>query len=197
MNKPTPLQLKPNEITKLFYQANAGEKQAMDQLIEILYLELKTIASSRKANISGNNTLNTTALVNETWLKLQKSEIKYNNKNHFLSLAAIAMRQILLDTVKSKARKKRPSFVSIDSASKINASTIEDEAEWFYQLDLILNNLEQHSARKAAIFNLKFFCGLTLAEIADVFNISVKTAQRDWETSKQIISNTIQLNLQK
>jgi len=188
------MQVNPSEITQLFLQANAGEQKATDQLVTILYNELKAMASSRRVKFSDNHTMNTTALVNETWIKLKKSDLKYNNKNHFLSIAATAMRQILLDLVKSKNCLKRPKYVSIDTISNVNISTIEEEAEWFYQLDLILNKLERHSSRLATVFNLKFFCGLTLTEIAEFFEISVKTAQRDWEDSKRIISHTFELS---
>jgi len=181
--------LNPSEVTLLFQKANTGEHMAINQLVDILYHELKHIAASRRASFQ-NNTLNTTALVNETWLKLKNSDVKYNNKTHFLSIAAIAMRQILLDAVKNKQRIKRPEMVSNELIEDNHLSTIEEEAEWLYQLDLILIKLEKHSPRRAAVFNLKFFCGLTLTEIAEYFEVSVKTAQRDWEQSKQIISNT-------
>ena len=194
MDNPTlTFQLNPGEVTLLFQKANAGEDQALNQLVDILYLELKQIATSRRGSFQNNNTLNTTALVNETWLKLNNSDVKYNNKSHFLSIAAIAMRQILLDAAKSKQRLKRPNFVSMDTTDKNNLNSIEEEAEWLYQLDAILNKLEKHSPRGATVFNLKFFCGLTLQEVAECLNISSKTAHRDWESAKQIISNTFKL----
>jgi len=183
-----------NHLTQLFVLANQGEKQATDQLLDILYAELKQIATSRRNSFKDNRTLNTTALVNETWLKLKKSEIKYNNKQHFLSLAAIAMRQILLDAAKSKNRLKTPNFVTMEQTSEIKPQSIEHEAEWLYQLDLILVKLEKHSPRRAAVFNLKFFCGFTLNEIAEIFNLSLKTIHREWESAKYIIKTTFELS---
>jgi len=188
-------QLNPGEVTLLFQRANSGEESALNELIEILYYELKQMATSRRNSFQDNKTLNTTALVNETWLKLKNSDIKYHNKAHFLSIAAIAMRQILLDAVKSKQRLKRPNFTSISTQNKDIPSTVEQEAEWLYQLDLILNKLEKHSPRRAAVFNLKFFCGFTLSEIADIYVLSVKTIHRDWESAKHIIKTTFQLSL--
>lgn len=184
----------PGEVTLLFYRVNSGEKKALNELVDILYNELKRIATSRRRSFQDNNTLNTTALVNETWLKLKSSDIKYDNKAHFLSIAAIAMRQILLDSVKKKQRLKRPDFVSISCPKKELHNSIEDEAEWLYQLDLILCKLEKHSPRKAAVFNLKFFCGFTLSEISDIHNLSIKTIHRDWESAKNIIKTTFQLS---
>lgn len=190
-------QINPSEITLLFQKANLGEEHALNKLVDILYDELKHIATSRRHSFQDNETLNTTALVNETWLKLQSSNIKYSNKRHFLSIAAISMRQILLDAAKSKHRLKRPKFVSVATNDMNAMNSIEEEAEWLYQLDLILKKLEKHSPRRASVFNLKFFCGLTLDEIADCLEISSKTAHRDWEKSKQIISTTFKLLAEK
>jgi len=193
--KNTTSELDSGKITLLFQRANFGEEKALNELVDILYHELKFIASSRRSTFQDNQTLNTTALVNETWLKLKSSDIKYNNKAHFLSIAAIAMRQILLDSVKSKKRLKRPDFISISTNNKDIPNTLEQEAEWLYQLDLILSKLEKHSPRKAAVFNLKFFCGLSLGEIAELHNLSIKTIHRDWQKSKYIIKTTFQLSL--
>lgn len=186
--------LNPGEVTLLFQKANSGENHAINQLVDILYFELKQIATSRRASFQDNNTLNTTALVNETWLKLKNSDVKYNNKTHFISIAAIAMRQILLDAAKSKQRIKRPDFITITDTDKEKVNSIEKEAEWLYQLDLILSKLEKHSPRGATVFNLKFFCGLTLSEISEYLEVSTKTVHRDWEQSKQIISTTFKLS---
>lgn len=188
-------QLNPGEVTLLFQKANSGEENALNKLVDILYYELKQMATSRRNSFQDNKTLNTTALVNETWLKLKSSDVKYNNKTHFLSIAAIAMRQILLDAVKSKQRLKRPDFVSVPIFDKDPPNSIEDEAEWLYQLDLILCKLEKHSPRRAAVFNLKFFCGFTLSEIAEIYKLSLKTIHRDWESAKYIIKTTFQLSL--
>ena len=194
MNKPSlTFQLNPNEVTLLFQQANLGEATALNKLVDILYHELKHIASSRRQSFQDNQTINTTALVNETWLKLKNSDIQYNDKQHFLSIASIAMRQVLLDAAKSKQRLKRPDFVTTATQKQDSLNAIENEAEWLYQLDVILNKLEKHSPRGATVFNLKFFCGLTLTEIAKILDVSLKTAHRDWEKSKQIISTTFKL----
>lgn len=185
--------INPSEVTLLFEKANNGENLAINELVDILYCELKNIASKRRASFQENNTFNTTALVNETWLKLKNSDVKYNNKTHFLSIAAMAMRQILLDAVKSKNRIKRPSFMTLTEANREKFNTVEKEAEWLYQLDLILSKLEKHSSRGATVFNLKFFCGLTLSEISEYLEVSSKTVHRDWEKSKHIITTTFKL----
>lgn len=181
-----------NAITQLFLQAKEGDDSAINKLIEYFYHELKSIASSRKKPFKKNSNLNTTALVNEVWLKLEKSKIEYNDKGHFLSVAANAMRQILLDDVKKKIRDKRPDFVSVMS-NVDNINSYKQEFEMFYQLDKILNKLEKHSSRLATVFSLKFFCGFTLDEIAKQLEVSKKTAQRDWEKSKQIINTAYAL----
>ena len=189
----TSSQLSTNEIAALFIQANSGEKNALDQLTKLLYAELKQMASSKRYSFKNNHTLNTTALVNEAWLKLKINDTDYVSKKHFLSVAALAIRQILLDEVKRKKRIKVPNIISQEYDSNSPHQTIDDEAQWLYQLDQILIKLEKHSPRLVQVFNLKFFCGLTLNEIANHFEVSPKTAQRDWEKAQSIIQNTFNL----
>ena len=183
----------PGEITHLIMQARAGDQQAINQLTQHLYFELKQMAAQRRHSFRNNQTLNTTALVNETWLKLQSSDIAYADKAHFLSVAAVAMRQILLDEAKSKSSQKRKDLGNETYQDGQFVDPLNAEAEWLLQLDLILNKLENHSPRLALVFNLKFFCGLTLSEIASHIQSSQKTAQRDWEQAKNIIANTFDL----
>lgn len=182
-----------SEITQLILQAKAGNSQAVNDLTQHLYYELKQMAASRRHSFRNNKTLNTTALVNETWLKLQNSDVAYADKKHFLSVAAVAMRQILLDEAKTKGSQKRKDLGNETYQDGQFSDALNAEAEWLLQLDAILNKLESHSPRLALVFNLKFFCGLTLAEIGSYIESSQKTAQRDWEQAKAIIANTFDL----
>ncbi len=182
--------LAPDEMTILLIKANTGDKAALDQVISLLYYEIKDIAANKRQSFRNNHTLNTTAIVNEAWLKLHKADHSFANKKHFLSITAMAIKQILLDEVKSKKRIKRPNVISQELSDNHTTKTIEDEADWLYQLDQILTKLEQHSPRLAQVFNLKFFCGMTFNEIAICFDLSDKTVQRDWEKAKNIIVHT-------
>lgn len=185
-----------SELTQLFIRIKAGDEQAKNQLADYLYHELRRIAASRRHSFKQHHTLNTTALVNETWIKLQKANLAYQDKNHFLSVAALAMRQILLDDSRRKSFLKQHGLVDSAAAEQLASNPYQAEAEWLHHLDLILRKLEKHNPRLALLFNLKFFCGLTLGELADYFQVSEKTAQRDWQKAKSIIAGTMQ-NLQQ
>ncbi len=180
-----------SELTQLFIRIKAGDEQARNQLTDYLYHELRRIAATRRNSFKHHQTLNTTALVNETWLKLQKANLAYQDKNHFLSVAALAMRQILLDDSRRKSFLKQHGLVDSTATGQLTANPHQAEAEWLHHLDLILRKLEKHHPRLALLFNLKFFCGLTLAELADYFQVSEKTAQRDWQKVKTIVANTM------
>ncbi len=180
-----------SELTQLFIKIKSGDEQAKNQLTDYLYHELRQIAASRRHSFKNNQTLNTTALVNETWLKLKKANMDYNDKNHFLSIAAIAMRQILLDDSRRKGFLRQHGMVESNTPEQQAANPFQEEAEWLHHLDLILRKLEKHSPRLALVFNLKFFCGLTLPELAAYFEVSEKTSQRDWQKAKAIIANTM------
>ncbi|MGJ8664087.1 MAG: ECF-type sigma factor, partial [Marinicella sp.] len=101
------------EVTVLIEQAAAGEQQALDQLIPVIYPDLKAIAAGlRRKQFDVNATLNTTSLVNEAWLKLKRYGVQANSRKHFFCIAAQAMRQILMNAAKAKKTQKRDMALS-------------------------------------------------------------------------------------
>ena len=106
-------QLEPNQITVLLDKASTGDEAAFDELIPIIYPELKLIASGlRRKNSYGSKTLNTTALVNEVWLKLHKYGVKAKSRKHFYCICAKSMRQKMLNSAKKKLAKKPQRFIA-------------------------------------------------------------------------------------
>lgn len=179
--------LKPNEVTQLIISASAGSAEALNQLIPLLYDDLKRIASGiRHKQLAVSKTLNTTSLVNEAWIKLQKWGIKAESRKHFFCITAQAMRQILINTANEKLAQKRAARqVSFDD----QLSTTDREAEWVLFLDQILKPIEQQQPRMAEVFQLRYFLGFTEPEVAEILNISISTVNRDWVSIKKIISN--------
>lgn len=177
--------LEPNQITMLLDKASLGDNHAIDQLIPIVYPELKIIASSlrhRQFNVS--NTLNTTALVNEAWLKLNKYGVKAKSRKHFYCITAKAMRHILINTAEQKMSQKR--HANLHTFDEQNFAD-ESDAQWMLQLNKIINSLEQSNTRLAEVFQLKYFLGFTEVEIAEILGIADRTVRRDWITVKKII----------
>ncbi len=188
--------LETGSITQVLNKAYQGDQQAMNDLMPLVFEELKRIASYQRHSFKAiEKTLNTTALVNEAWIKINRSQTQhFNDKKHFYSIAAMAMKQILLDQAKSKNSAKRQLNLKITSLDVEQQGDSKTESEWLVQLDHILQRLERLSPRLAELFQLKFFCDLTFDELAECFDISKKTAQRDWHKIKSVVIQAMAIN---
>ena len=177
----------PQEVTQLISKASGGDGDALNDLIPLVYEDLKRIASGiRHKQMAVSKTLNTTSLVNEAWLKLQKWGIKAESRKHFFCITAKAMRQILINTANEKLANKRAGIaVTFDD----HAISTENEAEWILMLEQIIQPIEQQQPRMAEVFQLKYFLGFTEPEIAEALDISLSSVSRDWLTVKKIIAN--------
>ncbi len=182
-------QFKPNEVTLLIGKASAGDISAMDSLMPIIYPDLKRIASGiRHKQMVVSKTLNTTSLVNETWLKLQKYGIKAENRKHFFCIVAKAMRQILVNSAKEKlCLKRNANHMTLESS---NLAT-DSDAQLMIQLNEIIETMEESHARLAKVFQFKYFLGFSEMEIAETLDVNVRTIRRDWLTVKKIIQEII------
>ena len=178
-------QIEPHQITVLLDKASSGDDNAIDQLIPIIYPDLKRIASGiKRKHFDISNTLNTTALVNEAWLKLNKYGVKATSRKHFFCITAKAMRQIIMNSATEKLAKKRQAQLVTLEEYEIHD---EDNAQWMLQLDSILKSLESSNKRFAEVFQLKYFLGFTESEIATLLSITDRTVRRDWLVVKKII----------
>jgi len=179
----------PNEITLLIGQASGGDVSAMDNLMPIIYPDLKRIASGiRHKQMVVSRTLNTTSLVNEAWLKLNKYGIKAENRKHFFCIIAKAMRQILINSAKEKlCLKRNAKQMTLDVS---NLAT-DSEAQLMLQIDEIIESIEESHGRLAEVFQFKYFLGFSEIEIADTLGVDVRTIRRDWLTVKKIIQEIL------
>jgi RNA polymerase sigma factor (TIGR02999 family) len=176
-----------HEVTRLIDKASAGDNDALNELIPIVYQDLKRIASGiRHKQMVVSKTMNTTSLVNEAWIKIHKYGIEAENRKHFFCIIAQAMRQILINTARQKMSQKRSAKeITFEEASVKS----DDEAEWILMLDEILKPIEREHSRLAQVFQLKYFLGMTETEISDLLEISISTVSRDWLMVKKIIIN--------
>lgn len=179
-------------VTQILNAIKSGDAGALDELLPLVYGELRRLADSHLRRERSDHTLQPTALVHEAYLRLIGSaEIEWQNRAHFFGIAARLMREILIDYARARQREKRGG----EFATRIAL----DEAVSFYQekdLDLIaldeaLIELATLDQRQAKIVELRFFGGLTIEETAEILNISPATIKRDWQTAKLWLLKTL------
>jgi RNA polymerase sigma factor (TIGR02999 family) len=168
-----------------------GGRESLDRLIVTLYDELREIAHRHRAARGEVETIATTALVHEAYLKLvDQSSARWNDRAHFLALAAIAMRHILVDRAKARLSVKRGGGqgpVTIDE--EMIAST--DRPEAMLEIDDALDRLARVDARLARVVECRFFGGMTNEEIAEALGITSRTVERDWTKARMLLRDAL------
>lgn len=172
-----------SEITRLLEDYSNGSRDALDELLPIVYNELRRLAHTYLRNERKDITLQTTALVHEAYMKLiDQRSVDFRNRAQFFALSAQAMRRILIDNARSHRAEKRGSGlkVSLEDAGEVSAAAKDNLIE----LDLALNELEEFDAAQAKIVELRYFGGLTIEETAEVMKISPATVKREWTMAR-------------
>jgi len=174
----------PPEVTRLLVDWGNGDRAALDQLLPLVYAELRQMAKRYMGRQNPGHTLQTTALINEAYLRLvNQKEVQWQNRAHFFGVAAQAMRQILVDYARSRHYAKRgggAQAVSLDEAVAVS----EERAAELVALDEALESLAALDPRKSRIVELRYFGGLSVEETAEVLKISPVTVMRDWRLAK-------------
>ena len=175
------------EVTELLVAVSAGDRGAMDRLFPLVYRELQACAHRQLSRRDSGETLNTTALVHETYLKLTANDRQtYNDRVHFFAVAAGAMRQILVDYARRASAGKRgggAKELSLDPAELASA----ERADELVALDEALTELAAADSRLARTVELRFFGGLSVEETADVLGTSPRTVKRDWRKARALL----------
>jgi len=157
---------------------------------DAVYDTLRALAH-RHLKRSGGNTLNTTALVHEAWLKLARSDGSPDDRAHFLAIAATAMRQIVIDHARRrKAHKRAPTLASLSTLGEVGE---DSRVEELLAIDEILTRLAELDERLARVVLLRFFGGLTEDEIAPALKVDVRTVRRDWRKARAFIVSALEL----
>ena len=174
----------PDEVTQLLINWRNGDKAALDQLTPLVYEELRRLARGFMGKERHNHTLQTSALINEAYLKLvDQDETNWQNRAHFFAVAAQIMRHILVDHARSYGYEKRGAgaqHVGLDDAKVFS----EERAGELVALDEALTNLATVDPRKSRIVELRFFGGLNIDETAEVMELSSTTVQREWRAAR-------------
>jgi RNA polymerase sigma-70 factor, ECF subfamily len=177
----------PADITRLLQQWQAGDRGALDQLIPLVYHELRAIASRHVRREWREGALQTTALVHEAYLKLVgQRDGDWQNRAHFFAIAAQVMRRILLDDARRARREKRGGAatpVTLEGTAMPAPESPVDVID-LLALDRALTQLEQLDPAQARLVELRFFGGLTVEEAATVLGISPATVKREWAVAK-------------
>jgi len=171
------------DVTKLLKQWRAGHEQARDQLISVVYDQLRKLAAHKMKAEHEGHTLKPTAVVHEAYLRLMGAEVDWHDRAHFFAVAAQTMRRVLIDHAKASHREKRGSHipkVSLDEA--VVAS--EGAAASLLELDEAMHRLAKLDARKSDLIELHYFGGLTYEESATVLGISPATVHRELKLAK-------------
>jgi RNA polymerase sigma factor (TIGR02999 family) len=173
-----------NDITGLLLDWGSGDKAALDKLIPLVYKELRQLAHQYMRRERAGNTLQTSALINEAYIRLiDYKRTRLQDRAHFLAIAAQAMRRILVERARSRRRHKRgggAQQVSLDEA----ADLIADRAEGIIALDQALTDLFAIAPRKGQVVELRYFGGLNIDQTAEVLGVSSPTVQREWRAAK-------------
>jgi RNA polymerase sigma factor (TIGR02999 family) len=178
------------DITALLTALREGDRDALDRLFPLVYRELHDRAHRQLARRRPGETLSTTALVHEAYLKLTDSAHQtYNDRVHFFAVASRAMRQILVDYARRSTAAKRGGYpVSLDPDAIGDPGRAED----LLALDEALTQLERLDERLARIVELRFFGGLSVEETSDALAISPRTVKRDWRKARAFLYQAIQ-----
>ena len=179
------------EVTQLLLAWSAGDDAALEQLLPLVQDELHRQAHRYLRRESPGHTLQTSALVNEAYLRLiDQQQVQWQNRAHFFGIAAELMRRILLDHARSHARAKRGGgamHVPLDEAATVSSQ----RAAELLALDAALQELTRFDMRKGRLVELRFFGGLSHQEIAEAMGLSLRTVEREWRKARAWLQHAL------
>ena len=173
-----------SDVTLMLEAISKGDAQASEELLPVVYNELRNLAAARMAHEAAGHTLQPTALVHEAWLRLVGSgERTWQNRAHFFAAAAEAMRRILIERARRKSRLKRGGGLALLNIADFDvAAAMPDEK--IVLINDALEELKAEDPEKAQVVMLKFFAGLTNEQVAEILNVNERTVRRQWEFAK-------------
>lgn len=181
-----------SEVTVLLREARQGSSEAISRLFEVVYPELKRIARHRLHRDDGGTHLNTTALVNECYLRFSGAgQLTPQDRAHFLAYAAVAMRSIVVDAARARLAQRRGGGdrpVTLDSAFIDATPSGDDQVLYVHEA---LAELQAMDERLARVVEMRYFGGMSDDEIGDALGLSGKTVRRDWDKARMILASSL------
>ena len=181
-------------ITQLLVAWSEGDRAALDELMSLVHAELRRIARNYMRGERKGHTLQTTALINEAYLRLiDQTQVRWQNRAHFLAIASEMMRRILVDYARRRQFQKRGGdaiHVTLSDAAEVVVERSPD----LVALDEALTSLAEIDPRRSRVVELRFFGGLSIEETAEVLKVSDTTVERDWTIAKAWLHKTLFTN---
>jgi RNA polymerase sigma factor (TIGR02999 family) len=179
-------------ISELVDQANRGDRHARDALFAALYRELHRLAEGHLRRSGGQLTLSATTLLHEAYLSIAaRSQLAFPNERHFLSYASRAMRGLIIDYVRQKGAIKRGGELTFAPLEEGETDAAADPPVDFERLGQALDELALLDSSLAELVDLKFFCGLSIADIASIRRVSERTVKRDWAKARVLLQKAM------
>ena len=185
-----------SEVTQILQSIEQGDPKAADELLPLVYDELRKLAGAKMAGEAPNQTLQPTALVHEAWLRLVgNGEAKFANRSHFFAVAAEAMRRILIDKARHKRAVRHGGDQQRVDLEDLEVAAIADDDEILAVHDAI-DKLAAQNKVEAEVVKLRYFVGMTIDEAAQVLGISVRTADNYWAHARAWLYRAIKTQCQ-
>ena len=180
------------EVTLLIERARDGDRAAFDRIFELLYPELRQVARRRLSRSSRDGLIDTTALVNECYLKFaQRESLTPNDRAHFLAYCATVMRSIIVDAARVAQTDRRGGDAEQVTLTTDAIATLPDPADEILDVHTALEDLGRIDPRLARVVEMRYFGGMEDAEIAEAMGVSKRTVSRDWDKARLLLAHAL------
>ena len=174
----------PGDVTQILQAIEQGDPKAAEELLPLVYDELRKLAASKMSNEAAGQTLQPTALVHEAWLRLSGSTgQQWQNRRHFFAAAAEAMRRILIDRARKRKRARHGHGMERVDLSEVDVAATASDAQ-LLAVDEVLERFARESPERAQLVKLRYFVGLSIPDVAEALGISESTAKRQWNYAR-------------
>jgi len=174
----------------MLVNVRAGDESALNRLLPLVYDELRKIASSYLSQEHSSQTIQTSDLVHEAYLRLAEADVTWQNRAHFFGIAARSMRQILVDYARRRNAEKRGGGMTRVSLTE-SVLLVDEDFSRLLMLDDALKRLEQVDSRLCKVVEMRYFSGLTIEETAEALSVSARTVENDWNLAKAWLFRTM------